>query len=131
MKYQHRQSMLFASFKKLVVLPKSAIVLCSFWLLLGCSAEESNMSGNSNSALFNVTWEKGQPSIEEIQRQYGFKQGEIDSQYGVIEIDPEDNLYTVKVNSDAAARVYKKAGQTLSSPEGVYSDPKIEPFNLK
>lgn len=85
----------------------------------------------SQSSLFNVTWEEGEPTIEQIQQQYGFKKGEIDTKYGVIEIDPRDKLYTIKVNPQAAERVYRNSGRKFSAQEGSFSNPRIEPFNLK
>lgn len=83
------------------------------------------------SSLFSVTWQEGEPTIEQIQQQYGFEQGEIDTKYGVIEIDPDDHLYTIKVNPQAAQRVYEKSGHNFSAQEGAFSNPRIEPFNLK
>ena len=118
----------FTSIKRYCLSCKLLVVFYPLWfILLGCSAEENMIQ----SSLFNVTWEEGTPSIDQIQQKYGFEPGEIDTKYGVIEIDPEDSLYTIKVDSQAAERVYKNSGRKFSAQEGSFSNPRIEPFNLK
>lgn len=76
--------------------------------------------------LFNVTWEQGQPSLEQVREKYGFGPEEIDQDFGVIEIDPQDHLYTVLVDQEAAQRVRKRMGK--GPLEGPYSNPRIEAF---
>ena len=48
---------------------------------------------------------------------------EIDAEFGVVPIDPDNHLYTVLVDEQASARV---AGQP--GVEGPFSNPRIEPF---
>jgi len=76
---------------------------------------------------FNITWKQGKPSIEEICERYGFKADEIDKEFGIIEIDPEANLYTILVEYKAAQRVMKEYGDDQSI-EGPFTNPPIAPF---
>jgi hypothetical protein len=78
--------------------------------------------------LFSITWEQGDPSIEEICQEYGFKPQEIDAQFGIIEIDPEDHLYSILVDQEAALRVRNQLGEGVSDIEGPFADVRIAPF---
>jgi hypothetical protein len=77
---------------------------------------------------FNVTWEKGTPSIAQICSKFGFEAQELDQHFGVVEIDPEDNLYTILVDQKAAERVREQLGEDTPDIEGPFSDVRIEPF---
>jgi len=48
---------------------------------------------------------------------------EVDSEFGVVNIDPKRNLYTILVEEEAARRV-----SGAPEVEGPFSNPKIEPF---
>jgi len=76
--------------------------------------------------MFSLIWEQGEPTIEEICERYGFRSDEIDDRFGVIEIDPQDHLYTILVDSDAAQRV--RGERETHPPEGPYANPPIQPF---
>ncbi len=78
--------------------------------------------------LFNVNWEEGKPSIEQICKKYGFKPDELDAEFGVIEIDPEDNLYSILVDQEAAQRVREQLGIDTPDLEGPFSNARIAPF---
>ena len=81
--------------------------------------------------LFNVKWdETGKPSIETVSQKYGFPAEDIDPQFGVVEIDPQDNLYTILVEEEAAQKVSGDYGNRLKPEEGAFSNPRIEPFDL-
>ncbi|MHC4617191.1 MAG: hypothetical protein ACYTEQ_05495 [Planctomycetota bacterium] len=76
--------------------------------------------------LFSITWEQGEPTVNEICKLYGFQSDEIDVQFGVIEVDPQDRLFTILVDSNAAERV--RGGRETQLPEGPYANPPIHPF---
>jgi len=78
--------------------------------------------------LFSITWEQGEPSVEQICEKYGFKPEELDLQFGIIEIDPQDNLYSILVDQDAAERVREQLGENIPDMEGPFSNARIEPF---
>lgn len=64
------------------------------------------------------------PSVEEVKRRYGLQDDEIDPQFGVVETDPADHLYTILVEDSAASKVSGQGWETA----GPYSNPRIEPF---
>lgn len=78
--------------------------------------------------LLNIRCTKGAPSIDQVCKKFGFKQQELDLQFGVIEIDPKDDLYCISVDQEAVQRVQKSFGDDASSTEGPFSNPPIAPF---
>jgi hypothetical protein len=64
-----------------------------------------------------------QASLAEVRRLLGLGEGEIDKGFGVVNISPGEHLYTILVDEAAAARV-----QGADQVEGVYGNPRIEPF---
>ncbi len=75
---------------------------------------------------FNLTWTEGTPTLEEVRQTLHLEPGELDERFGVVAIDPEDHLYTVLVDADAAQRLGLSAGNP--EVEGPFSNPRIEPF---
>ncbi len=67
------------------------------------------------------------PSVEEVKQMFGLQDVDIDSDFGVIEIDPDDHLYTIRVEDGAAARLGGPASPSWDAT-GPFSDPKIQPF---
>ena len=65
----------------------------------------------------------GQASLEEVRRLLGLAAEEVDPGFGVVNISPAEHLYTILVDEAAAARVGGAA-----EVEGVYGNPRIEPF---
>ena len=64
-----------------------------------------------------------QATLEEVRRLLGLAAEEVDPAFGVVNISPAEHLYTVLVDEAAAARV----GDS-ELVEGVYGNPRIEPF---
>ena len=77
---------------------------------------------------FNLTWKEGPPTLQEVCQRYGLKLEEVDAQFGVIAVDPADNLYTILVEEAAAQRLQGFAGAGDQELKGPYSNPRIEPF---
>ncbi len=48
--------------------------------------------------LFQFRHSGGHPTLEEVQRRFGFTESETDREYGVVEVDEEEGLYTVLVD---------------------------------
>lgn len=65
------------------------------------------------------------PTVPELIAQYGLQPGEIDEDFGVIEIDPEDHAYTILIEPTAASKIQPNENWEVSGP---FSNPKIEPF---
>jgi hypothetical protein len=71
------------------------------------------------------------PSLADVRREFNLDADEIDANFGVIASDPADRLYTVLIAGESAARVEKVlAARAKREGEGVYSNPRIEPFGL-
>lgn len=68
---------------------------------------------------------EGRPALDDVVERYGLAPEEIDQDFGVVEIDPDDHLYVVLVTPEAAARIEPGDGWDTSGP---YSNPRIEPF---
>lgn len=62
-------------------------------------------------------------SLEEVRESLGIGSEEIDDEFGVIAVSPEESLYAVLVEPETASRV-----QGIEGVEGPFSNPKIEPF---
>lgn len=65
------------------------------------------------------------PTIDDLRHRYELAEDDIDPTFGVVEIDPEDHLYTVLVEESAAAKIQTNEDWQI---EGPYSNPRIETF---
>ena len=65
----------------------------------------------------------GRASVAGVRQALGLAADEIDADYGVVEIDPDQNLYAVLVDPRTAERVAGREGV-----EGPFSNPRVEPF---
>ena len=65
----------------------------------------------------------GQATLPEVRRLLGLAPEEVDPGFGVVNISPSEHLYTILVDRAAAARV-----EGADAVEGVYGNPRIEPF---
>jgi hypothetical protein len=61
-------------------------------------------------------------SLEEVRRLLGLREDEVDPRFGVVNIDPNEHLYTILVEQEAAERV-----RDAAPVRGVFSNPRIEP----
>ena len=62
-------------------------------------------------------------SVEKVRRKLHLKKEEIDSDYGVVPINPKENLFVVLVEPETAARVSNEEWV-----QGPFANPKIEAF---
>jgi len=67
--------------------------------------------------------EKSKASFDQVKRVLGLSDSQVDAEFGLVNISPDEHLYTILVDEDAAERLQGKHGV-----RGVYSNPKIEPF---
>lgn len=65
------------------------------------------------------------PSIAGLRRRYKLRKGQIDESFGVVEVDPQEHVYTVLVEASAAAKI---TGDESWKVEGPFSNPRIQPF---
>ena len=75
--------------------------------------------------MFNVRWPEGHPTAEQVCQKYGLSPEDVDDQFGVIEVDPAEHVYTILVDEAAAARL--DPDRANGRLEGPFSNPKIEP----
>jgi hypothetical protein len=61
-------------------------------------------------------------SLEDVRRLLGLREDEVDPRFGVVNIDPNEHLYTILVEQEAAERV-----RNAAPVRGVFSNPRIEP----
>ena len=68
--------------------------------------------------MYTFTWDGEPPTVADVCERYGLSPDEIDAEFGVIAIDPQDNLYTILVNRDAVQRLIRhgKQQRTMTSP---------------
>ena len=74
--------------------------------------------------MFNITSPKRVPTIESVCAEHGLKAEEIDRDFGVIAVSPDEHVYTILIEENAAARL-DPARKPLAGP---FSNPRIEPF---
>ncbi len=62
-------------------------------------------------------------TLPKICKKLNLSAEEVDSDFGVVNIDPKKDLYTILVEEEAASRISGSPGV-----EGPFSNPKIEPL---
>lgn len=65
------------------------------------------------------------PTLAEIQRRYSLGADEIDEQFGVVEVDPAEHVYTILVEASVASRITSAGQWEVTGP---YANVRIEPF---
>jgi hypothetical protein len=69
------------------------------------------------------------PSIDDVRRLFNLAGDEIDETFGVVPIDPAENLYAVLVSNNVRDRVEAVLNtRSRTAAEGVFANPRIEPF---
>ena len=69
------------------------------------------------------------PALSEAANELGLLTSEMDAAYGVVAEDPAKALYSVLVDDAAVTRAEAALRARARDPaEGVYSNPRIEPF---
>lgn len=71
------------------------------------------------------------PSLAQVAQEFGLDPSDLDADFGVIQTDSSQGLYTVQVEEAAAARLserLKAKGSSSDPAVGVFSNPTIEPI---
>lgn len=69
------------------------------------------------------------PSVDSVCEEYGFERDELDLDFGVIQVDSAESLYTVLVDEKAKDRLEPTLRSDASNQSiGFYANPRIEPF---
>ena len=74
------------------------------------------------SVMVSLQLDPERASLEEVRRLLGLGEDEVDPRFGVVNIDPNEHLYTILVEPEAAERV-----RDAAPVRGVFSNPRIEP----
>jgi hypothetical protein len=61
-------------------------------------------------------------TLTQVMRRLELPEEDVDTDYGLVLIDPDQGLYGLRVSESAAHRIAPAAGG------GPYSDPRIEPY---
>lgn len=73
--------------------------------------------------MLTVKLDPDHATLDDVRQQLGVGEDEIDSDFGVVNIDPEADLYAIMVDDQTAERL---SGQP--DVKGPYANPPIEPF---
>jgi hypothetical protein len=74
-------------------------------------------------ALFTVKLAKHEATVDGVRRKLDLRTDQIDSEFGVVEVDPRQQLYAVMIDDAAIAE-----GGKAAVARGPFSNPTIEPF---
>ncbi|WP_310741880.1 hypothetical protein [Microbispora sp. H13382] len=66
-------------------------------------------------------------TLEAAMRRLDLAEDEVDTAYGLVPVDPDRDLYVLRVTEDAGRRVGDSGGAGVADG-GPYSDPPIEPY---
>jgi hypothetical protein len=75
--------------------------------------------------MMNVQCPEDKPSIAVVAQKLNVSVSAIDTKFGVILVDLERHIYTVRVDKDQLPKEMQQQSESVSGP---YSDPKIAPF---
>jgi hypothetical protein len=75
--------------------------------------------------MYTLALPAGPHSADEVRSRLGLADDELDDSFGVIEVDPDEHLFTILVEETAAARLTGRDDWKLQGP---YSNPRIAPF---
>ena len=80
----------------------------------------------SQFVLYNFTWQGSlPPDIEEVLEKYRLAKSDIDSNFGIIEIDPEKRLFSMSVKALSTNKL-----DSFNDLEGPFSNPAIGTFEF-
>jgi hypothetical protein len=78
-------------------------------------------SGGSNYALMTVKGGPAAPSLADAAKQLGLEEAALDRNFGVVTIDPDRGLFSVRVDAS-------KLSGDFDPEKGPFSDPPIAPM---
>ena len=76
--------------------------------------------------MVTITCPDHPPTLKEVRQKYGLRESDVDSNFGVIEIDPREHLFTILVEPAAASKITGQPGEWEA--EGPFINPPIAPF---
>ncbi len=82
--------------------------------------------------MFQFRHNSPNPSLKDFMTQFEVREEQIDTTFGIIPTDSEENLFVVMVADEAEEIILKKLkelGLDKDPAIGLFSNPKIEPFD--
>jgi hypothetical protein len=73
--------------------------------------------------MYTLKLDDKSPSLDQVKRKLDLADDDVDSNFGVVNVDPNENLYAILVDEKAAAKLDRS-----EAVEGPFSNPKIETF---
>jgi hypothetical protein len=73
--------------------------------------------------MLTVKLDPERATLEDARERLGLEEGELDDDFGVVEIDPDQHQYAVLVDEKAAEQISGQPGV-----KGPFANPPIEPF---
>ncbi len=75
--------------------------------------------------LYSFTWEDGFPTLENVEEKFKLSPDDIDSEFGIVEIDEVEKLYCILISKNA---IFHEDEENKGQQ---HSNPRIAPFNLE
>jgi hypothetical protein len=82
-------------------------------------------------SLCTIQWKKGIPTLDDVCASFQLDKSDVDEDFGVVEIDPDDHLYSIMVEESRIAQVDPKWAEVETEEgtlRGPFSNPPVEPF---
>jgi hypothetical protein len=73
--------------------------------------------------MYTLKLDDKSPSLDQVKRKLDLADDDVDPSFGVVNVDPRENLYAILVDEKAAAKLDRS-----DAVEGPFSNPKIETF---
>jgi hypothetical protein len=79
------------------------------------------MTNKHNKVMLTVRLQPAEANLPAVQRKLKLAKGQIDPDFGVVSIRPQDQLYAILVDDDIAGRI-----SSVEGVQGPYANPPIE-----
>ena len=78
-----------------------------------------------NKVMFQFRNTQGLKTVDDVRLWYGFRPEEMDAEFGLVAIDPDDNLYAVLVTQGCMDRIGNPSNWEKDT--GFFSNPAVKP----
>lgn len=78
--------------------------------------------------LFTVQLQPEEANLKGVRERLGITPDQIDDEFGVVAIDPEQSLYTVLVDESAVSSLGEEHTKARGTVKGPFANPRIEGF---
>lgn len=75
--------------------------------------------------LMTIRFHGKSPTLGQVQERYSLSDEEVDHDFGLVEIDPDEHLYTLMVEESAARKIRDDGEWEVKGP---YANVRIAPF---